>query len=67
MQALLALPATLAATALKRSSLYALISANEFPQPVKVGARRIAFVQAEVDAWIKGRIADRDGGKGGAA
>jgi prophage regulatory protein len=66
MQALLALPATLQKTALKRSSLYSLIAANEFPQPVKVGARRVAFVESEVNHWIEQRIQQRDG-KAGAA
>jgi prophage regulatory protein len=60
MQTLIGLPATLAITTLKRSSLYALIAANEFPQPVKVGARRIAFVESEVNQWIAQRIAARD-------
>jgi predicted DNA-binding transcriptional regulator AlpA len=45
-------------TSLRKSRLYQLIQASEFPQPVKLG-RRTAFVQAEVEAWILGQIAAR--------
>ena len=37
------------------------IRADRFPKPVRVGARRIAFFQAEIDAWLARRIAERDG------
>ena len=41
--------------------LYRLISQNRFPKPVKIGARSIAFVEGEVDAWISERIAESRG------
>lgn len=31
-----------------------------FPKHVRVSANRIAWVEAEVDAWIAARIAERD-------
>jgi prophage regulatory protein len=33
--------------------------AGRFPAPVSLGERRIAFVRAEVVAWIEARIAER--------
>ncbi len=40
--------------------IYRLISAGEFPKPVKLGANRIAFVADEIDAWIKAKVDQRD-------
>lgn len=44
---------------ISRSHAYELIAAGEFPRPVKVG-RASRFVAAEIDAWIEGRIAQRN-------
>ena len=41
-------------TGLSRSSIYA---RADFPQPVKLGARAVAWVQSEIDQWIEQRIA----------
>lgn len=66
MQTLIALTAFLKATSLSRSSAYVLMRDDpDFPQPVKVGARRIAFVESEVNDWVASRIQQRDS-KGGA-
>jgi len=35
-------------------------NAGEFPKPIPVSGRRIAFVEAEVDDWLADRIAARD-------
>lgn len=43
-----------------RPHIYRLINADKFPKPVKVGENRIAFVEAEIDAWLRGKIAARD-------
>ncbi|MFC6379721.1 helix-turn-helix transcriptional regulator [Tatumella terrea] len=48
-------------TGYSRAWIYELIKKNSFPKPVKIGARSIAFVESEVDAWINERIAERDG------
>ena len=47
-------------TGLSRSGIYRLLAEGEFPEPVKISEQAIAFVGAEVDAWIAGRIAARD-------
>jgi prophage regulatory protein len=46
---------------LSRVHVYRLINLGRFPRPIKIGAARIAFVEAEVDDFIRGRIAQRDG------
>lgn len=44
-----------------RASLYQYIAEGRFPKPVKIGDRRIAWVESEIDEWIAARIAERDG------
>lgn len=45
---------------LSRSSIYRLMDGEPgFPRPVKVAQKRIAFVEAEADAYIAARIASR--------
>jgi prophage regulatory protein len=40
-----------------RASLYRLIKAGEFPKPYPLGARAVAWLEAEIDEWIAGRVA----------
>ncbi|WP_318012042.1 helix-turn-helix transcriptional regulator [Mesorhizobium sp. CA7] len=47
------------ATSLSRPLLTLMADAGEFPKPVRLGERRIAYVRAEVEAWIDSRIAAR--------
>lgn len=47
-------------TGLSRSGIYDLVKAGRFPQPVPIGAKAVAWIEAEVDAWINERIAARD-------
>lgn len=49
---LLNLPAVTEKVGLKKSAIYARIKKGTFPQPVRLGARSIAFVEAEVEQWI---------------
>ncbi|MFC5554452.1 helix-turn-helix transcriptional regulator [Methylobacterium iners] len=45
---------------LSRSSIYRLMDDEPgFPRPVKIAVKRIAFVEAEAEAYIAGRIAAR--------
>lgn len=46
--------------AYSRAHLFRLIRAGRFPKPVKLGEHRNAFVEAEIDAWLEQRIAERD-------
>lgn len=47
---------------LGRSSLYALIAANQFPRPVQLSTRAVGWREGDVTAWLESRVT-----KGGAA
>lgn len=55
------LSAVTSRTGLSRATIYRLIAAGTFVKPVRLTGRSIAFVAAEVDAWIDARAAERDG------
>lgn len=42
-------------TGLSRSTIYAWMERGEFPQPVKLGERLVAWRENDVTAWIKSR------------
>ena len=46
-------------TSLSRSTINVYRVAGDFPQAVPLGERRVAFVRAEVEAWIDEKIAGR--------
>ena len=52
---LLRLPAVLEKTGLGRSMLYALMTAKGFPLPLRIGVRAVAWLEDEVDEWIRKR------------
>jgi prophage regulatory protein len=43
-----------------RAHIYRLIHAKKFPEPVRLGENRIAFVESEVDDWLTSKVAERD-------
>lgn len=53
-------PAVKEATGLNRSTIYEMIERGDFPKPVKIGARVIAWPEAEIQEWAEGRIAARE-------
>ncbi len=42
-------------TGLKRSSIYALMKCGQFPHPVKLSARAVAWRSDDVNGWIQNR------------
>lgn len=52
---LLRRPDVIERTGLSRSTLYTLIANGRFPAPVRIATRAVAWHEADVDAWIKGR------------
>lgn len=46
-------------TGLPRSSLFSLIAKNEFPAPVRLSARAVAWRSGDVAAWIESRISTK--------
>ena len=53
---LLRLPEVISQTGLNRNSIYQI---EDFPKPIKIGARATAWVQSEVQDWIKARISQQ--------
>jgi prophage regulatory protein len=46
-----------ARTGLSRSSIYAGIKAGTFPKPIQLGAQSVGWLETEIDAWLRERIA----------
>jgi len=61
---LIRLPEVRRRVPLIRSTIYLLASRGEFPKPVSIGQRAVAWIESEVDAWAKAKIgAARDEGQ----
>ena len=60
-EALLRLPEVLQRCGIGRSQAYSLIARDEFPRPVRVG-RNVLFVESEITAWVRDRIAESRAG-----
>jgi prophage regulatory protein len=50
---LLRRPEVEARTGLARSTLYEYVARGEFPQPVSIGPRIVAWRSSDIDAWIE--------------
>ena len=53
----LRLPEVLVRTGLSRSTIYVRLDQGCFPRPVSLGARTVGWIEAEVDEWMRERIA----------
>ena len=53
----LRLPEVLARTGLSRSTIHVRLEQGRFPRPVSLGGRAVGWIEAEVDEWIRQRIA----------
>ncbi|GDX04844.1 AlpA family transcriptional regulator [Buttiauxella sp. A111] len=47
-------------TGLKKSTIYMKVKSNEFPTQVQIGSNSVAWVENEVQQWIKGNVKRRD-------
>ena len=54
------MPQVLQATALSRSTVYAMMKVGRFPKPMKLGERAVGWSEAEIADWLESRIAARD-------
>jgi prophage regulatory protein len=53
---LLRLPQVMTRTGLRRSAIYALLAKGDFPEPVSLGPRSIAWRDDEISTWIEARV-----------
>ena len=55
---LIRVPEVLRRVGFSRTTMYELIKEGRFPDKVIIGARSVAFVESEIDAWIENTICD---------
>lgn len=55
-ECLISLRDVLSRTSLSKTHTYRLINAGEFPRPVPLGPRRVAFIEREVNDWVLSRV-----------
>lgn len=55
---LIRVPEVLRRVGFSRTTMYELIKEDRFPDKVIIGARSVAFVESEIDAWIENTISD---------
>lgn len=53
------LPEVIHTTGLSRSTLYDLISRQQFPAQISLGGKNVAWLASEIDGWMNDRIAAR--------
>jgi prophage regulatory protein len=53
-------------TGLSRSTIYELVAEGVLPAPVRIGHRTSGWIEAEVDQFLRERIAESRAGAGGA-
>lgn len=58
------LPEVLALCGRSKSSIYDAIRRGEFPAPVKLSYRSVAWVRSEITAWAEERVRISRGAKG---
>lgn len=54
-----------ALTGLRRSTIYERMARGQFPRPVRLGTRAVAWLASEIDSWIAARIAESRPGTNG--
>lgn len=57
MESLLRLPEVERRTGLKRSAIYQHIERKEFPKPIQLTRKAVAWPESEVNGWISAKIA----------
>lgn len=48
-------PIVEAMTGLSRSSIYAMMDTGDFPRPVRIGKRAVAWPQSAIESWLANR------------
>ena len=59
---LLRLPEVMARTGLSRTTIYVWRKEGRFPQPVLLGTRTLAWIESELEEWMREQIAKSRGG-----
>lgn len=54
-------PAVEEVTGLSRSTIYAMMDEGEFPRPVRIGRRAVAWRDSDLKAWLASRETTAEG------
>ena len=54
------MPVVLDISGLSKTTIYEYVSRGEFPAPVSLGAKSVAWVESEVVAWMDAKISARE-------
>lgn len=54
---LIRLPEVKDRTGIGRSAIYAKVANKDFPAPIKIGVRTVAWLSTDIDCWIEQRVA----------
>lgn len=57
------LPEVINTCGLSRSTIYDLISREQFPAQISLSGKNVGWLASEIDRWMQSRIAQRDGGR----
>lgn len=56
LNAILRLPEVKTRVGLSRSAIYLAVSREEFPRPIRLGARAVGWLESEIEEWIRERV-----------
>ena len=57
---LIKLPEVKRRTTLSTSEIYRRLESGTFPRQIKLGAKAVAWLEHEIDAWIDARVAESE-------
>ena len=52
---ILRMPAVIERVGLSRSAIYARMTKGQFPRPLRIGARAVGWLEADIDEWLATR------------
>jgi len=56
MSNVLRLPQVKIKVGLSRSSIYAAVAQGKFPNPIRLGARAVGWLESDVDEWVTQQV-----------
>ncbi|MFY9940128.1 MAG: AlpA family phage regulatory protein [Silvibacterium sp.] len=56
MSNVLRLPQVKIKVGLSRSSIYAAVAQGKFPNPIRLGARAVGWLESDVDKWVSQQV-----------
>lgn len=54
--AVLRLPAVITRCGLSRSLIYSGVKSGDFPKPILIGKRAVAWLESEIESWLAAKV-----------